>query len=159
MKWRWVREDVVIAIQAEQIAGHGGRPGIRDRGLLASALARPQNKVACGSPTVSGLAAAYAGGIILNHPFVDGNKRTGFLTTYVFLDLNGWDLTASEAVDAVVALATKKIDEAGFSSWLKAILSVFASSWRRRDFFFGLRAGSFSAVEWRAASPPPTRCR
>jgi death-on-curing protein len=121
MTWRWLREDVVIAMHGEQIAEHGGSPGIRDAGLLSSALARPQNQVAYGKPSVFNLAAAYAFGVIQNHPFVDGNKRTGFLAAYVFLDLNGWELVASEAeaVSAVMALATGEMDEAGFSDWLK----------------------------------------
>ncbi len=121
MTWRWLREDVVIAMHGEQIAEHGGRPGIRDMGLLSSALARPQNQAAYGKPSVFNLAAAYAFGVIQNHPFVDGNKRAGFLAAYVFLDLNGWELVASEAeaVSAVTALATGEMDEAGFSDWLK----------------------------------------
>ena len=121
MTWRWLREDVVIAMHGEQIAEHGGSPGIRDAGLLSSALARPQNQVAYGKPSVFNLAAAYAFGVIQNHPFVDGNKRAGFLAAYVFLDLNGWELVASEAeaVFAVMALATGEMDESGFSDWLK----------------------------------------
>ena len=121
MTWRWLRGDVVIAMHGEQIAEHGGSPGIRDAGLLSSALARPQNQVAYGKPSVFNLAAAYAFGVIQNHPFVDGNKRAGFLAAYVFLDLNGWELVASEAeaVSAVMALATGEMDEAGFSDWLK----------------------------------------
>ena len=121
MTWRWLREDVVIAMHGEQIAEHGGSPGIRDAGLLSSALARPQNQVAYGKPSVFNLAAAYAFGVIQNHPFVDGNKRAGFLAAYVFLDLNGWELVASEAeaVAAVMALATGEMDEAGFLDWLK----------------------------------------
>lgn len=121
MTWRWLREDVVIAMHGEQIAEHGGSPGIRDAGLLSSALARPQNQAAYGKPSVFNLAAAYAFGVIQNHPFVDGNKRAGFLAAYVFLDLNGWELVASEAeaVSAVMALATGEMDEAGFSDWLK----------------------------------------
>jgi death-on-curing protein len=122
MTWRWLVEGVVIAMQGEQISEHGGSLGIRDAGLLSSALARPQNQAAYGDPSVFDLAAAYAFGIIGNHPFVDGNKRTGFLAAYVFLDLNGWELIASEveAVTAVLALATNEMDEAGFASWLKA---------------------------------------
>lgn len=122
MTWRWLMEGVVIAMHGEQISEHGGSLGIRDAGLLSSALARPQNQAAYGEPSVFDLAAAYAFGIIRNHPFVDGNKRTGFLATYVFLDLNGWELIASEveAVAAVLALAANEMDEAGFASWLKA---------------------------------------
>lgn len=121
MTWQWLRQDVVIAIHDEQIAEHGGHPGIRDLALLLSALARPKNKAAYQTSSVFDLAAAYTAGIILNHPFVDGNKRTGFIATYVFLILNKWTLTASEAeaVDAVLALAVKEIDETSFSKWLK----------------------------------------
>ena len=112
---------MVIAIHSEQIAQHGGTPGILDEGLLSSALARPQNQVGYGDPSVFDLAAAYAFGIISNHPFVDGNKRTGFLAAYVFLVLNGWELDAAEshAVEAVLDLATGKIDEPAFSMWLE----------------------------------------
>ena len=84
MTWHWLIEGVVIAVHGELIAEHGGSPGIRDAGLLASALARPQNRAAYGEPSVFDLAAAYAFGIIGNHPFVDGNKRTGFPAAYVF---------------------------------------------------------------------------
>ena len=121
MTWRWLREDAVIAMHSEQIAEHGGRPGIRDAGLLSSARARPQNKAAYGESAVFDLAAAYAFDIISNLPFLDGNKRTGFLAAYVFLYLNGWELMASEAetVAAVLALALKEMDEAGLSNWLK----------------------------------------
>ena len=122
MSWRWLMEGVVIAMHDEQLAEHGGSPGIRDVQLLASALARPQNQAAYGKPSVFDLAAAYSFGIIRNHPFVDGNKRTSFLAAYVFLDLNGWELRASEAeaVTAVLALAKGEMDEAGFSNWLKS---------------------------------------
>ncbi|MGA2935722.1 MAG: type II toxin-antitoxin system death-on-curing family toxin [Syntrophobacteraceae bacterium] len=121
MTRRWLLEGVVIAVHGEQVAEHGGSPGIRDAGLLSSALARPQNQAVYGEPSVFNLAAAYAFGIIRNHPFVDGNKRTGFLAAYVFLDLNGWELTASEAeaVAVVLASASSEMDEAGFADWLK----------------------------------------
>lgn len=112
---------MVIATHDEQIAEHGGHPGIRDRGLLASALARPQNKSAYQKESVFNLAAAYAAGIIFNHPFIDGNKRTGFLAACTFLYLNGWNLSApeAEAVDAVLALAVREMDEANFAQWLE----------------------------------------
>ncbi len=122
MTWRRLIEGAVIAMHGEQISEHGGSLGIRDAGLLSSAIARPQNLAAYGEPSVFDLAAVYAFGIIRNHPFVDGNKRTGFLAAYVFLDLNGWELISSEveAVAAVLALATNEMDEADFASWLKA---------------------------------------
>jgi death-on-curing protein len=121
MTWRWLNEAVVIAMHDEQIAEHGGSVGIRDAGLLSSALSRPRNQCAYGDPDVFTLAAAYAFGIIRNHPFFDGNKRTAFLAAYVFLDLNGWELTApeAEAVTAVLALAPREMEETDFAAWLK----------------------------------------
>ena len=118
--WRWLVEGIVIAVHAEQIAEHGGGDGLRDRGLLSSALARPRNLAGYGMPTVFDLAAAYACGIIQNHPFIDGNKRSGFLAAYVFLALNGWKLIAAEAsaVEAVLALASGGMSEAEFAAWL-----------------------------------------
>ena len=120
--WLWLVEGVVIAVHAEQIAEHGGSDGIRDRGLLSSALDRPRNLAGYGMPTVFDLAAAYALGIMQNHPFIDGNKRTGFLAAYVFLALNGWKLIAAEAsaVEAALALASGRMSEAEFAGWLKA---------------------------------------
>ena len=120
--WRWLVEGIVIAVHAEQIAEHGGSNGLRDRGLLSSALARPQNLAGYGTLTVFDLAAAYAYGIVQNHPFIDGNKRTGFLPAYVFLALNGWKLIAAEAsaVEAVLALASGGMSEAEFAAWLTA---------------------------------------
>ncbi|NEX13155.1 MAG: type II toxin-antitoxin system death-on-curing family toxin [Prosthecochloris sp.] len=122
MSWRWIVDEVVLAIHDEQIAEHGGSTGIRDACLLSSALARPQNQAKYSDdPSVFDLAASYAYGIIRNHPFVDGNKRTGFLAAYVFLNINGWQLKSSEAeaVNAVVDLAAGKVDEPSFSIWLK----------------------------------------
>jgi len=121
-------EGVVIALHDEQLAEHGGGVGIRDAGLLSSSLARPRNQAVYGDPSVFGLAAAYAYGIVRNHPFVDGNKRTGFLAAYVFLDMNGWELMApeGEAVAAVLALAAGEMQESGFSDWLKTNSVVHA---------------------------------
>lgn len=121
MTWCWLKETVILAVHDEQIAEHGGRQGIRDIGLVSSALMRPQHLAAYENPSIFDLAAAYAFGIIKNHPFVDGNKRTGFLASYIFLVLNGWELMASEidAVTIVLALTEGKIEETTFSEWLK----------------------------------------
>ena len=121
MKWRWLKEEVLIAVHDEQLAEHGGAEGIRDSGLLSSALARPRNLAEYEKPSAFDLAAAYAAGIVRNHPFVDGNKRTGFLTAYMFLALNGWEMEAPEAnaAAAVLELSAGEIDEAQFSAWLK----------------------------------------
>jgi death-on-curing protein len=119
-QWRWLTKDVILAIHDEQLAEHGGRPGIRDMGLLESALARPMNRAAYGEPTVFDLAAAYAFGIIRDHPFVDGNKRVAFLAAALFLVDNGFEIAAKD--DAIVAivlsLADGAIDEPAFALWL-----------------------------------------
>ena len=122
MSWRWLLDEVVIAIHDEQIAVHGGSSGIRDAGLISSALSRPKHMANYTDSSVFDLAAAYAFGIIRNLPFVDGNKRTGFLAAYVSLNINGWELrsTEVEAVNAVIDLAAGEMDEPGFSAWLKA---------------------------------------
>ena len=118
----WLDVDIVLDIRAEQLALFGGGDGARDRGLLESALARPLNKFAYGEADLAVLAAAYAFGIARNHPFVDGNKRIGFTTAILFLELNGCRFTASEA-DATLktlALAAGELNEADYSGWLKA---------------------------------------
>lgn len=121
MIWNLLLKGVIIAIHNEQVAEHGGICGIRDDGLLDSALARPQHQSCYCSASVFDLVAAYASGIIRDHPFTDGNKRTAFLASYVFLVINGWQLQASEidALNVVLALATGEIDEAAFSNWLQ----------------------------------------
>jgi death-on-curing protein len=103
------------------LAEHGGRSGIRDEGLLDSALGRPQNLFLYQKPTIFELASAYAFGISKNHPFIDGNKRAAFLTTYIFLGRNGWLLSAPE-VEATVKtlqLASGQISESEFAIWLE----------------------------------------
>lgn len=108
-------------LHAESLAVHGGANGVRDMGLLESALARPQNLHAYGEGDAAALAAAYAFGIIRNHPFVDGNKRIGFVTAAVFLEANGYRFMAPEAdvVMRTLALAASEIDEAEFAAWLR----------------------------------------
>ncbi len=116
----WLSKNVILAVHDEQIAENGGRAGIRDLGLLASAMARPLHLYSYESPTIVELAAAYAVGIILDHPFVDGNKRTGFLAAYIFLAMHGLKISASEAevVRVVLDLAQGKTDEKEFCIWL-----------------------------------------
>jgi death-on-curing protein len=111
----------VLAIHEELLVAHGGAAGIRDRGLLESALARPQHIAAYADPDIFDLAAAYASGIVRNHPFIDGNKRTGFMAAYTFLGLNRQQLVASEAeaTAAVLELAAGTLPEAGFAAWLR----------------------------------------
>ena len=117
----WVQRSVVLIAHDESLAAHGGASGVRDMGLLESALARPQNQFAYGETDVAALAAAYAFGIIRNHPFVDGNKRTAFMTAVLFLERNGLRFVSSE-VDATLktlSLAASEIDEAEFAAWLR----------------------------------------
>jgi len=118
---QWVLLETVLALQERLLAEFGGLGGLRDAGLLDSALARPRQLFAFGKPDLFDLAAAYAYGLVRNHPFLDGNKRIGFTTTLVFLELNGCRCTASE-VDATVktlALAARDLNEAGYAAWLK----------------------------------------
>ena len=124
MTWEWVNHSVVLAIHDEQIAEHGGASGIRDSGLLDSALARPVNLAAYGDRDVSELAAAYAFGIVKNHPFVDGNKRVAFVVMRTFLLLNGSDLSAEPeaCVVKMLAVAEGTIDQDQFAKWLRGQL-------------------------------------
>ena len=117
----WVLETVVLAMQGRLLAEHGGASGVRDAALLGSALVRPQQLLAHADPDLYGLAAAYASGIVRNHPFVDGNKRTAFMTAYLFLARNGLRLLASEvdAAQVVNALAANELDEAEIAAWLR----------------------------------------
>jgi death-on-curing protein len=117
----WVDGRVARALHTRLLALYGGAPGLRDEGLLQSALARPRQLFTYGeSPNLIDMAAAYTAGIVRNHPFVDGNKRTGFVVGVLFLETNGYRFTAPEedATRVVLDLATGLIDEKGFVSWL-----------------------------------------
>lgn len=118
----WLQEAIVLALHERLLAEHGGATGIRDRALLESALARPHHLAAYGDPDLCDLAAAYAYGIVRNHPFVDGNKRVAFMAAYVFLARNSRRLTApeSEATTTTLALAAGEIDDDAFAAWLRA---------------------------------------
>lgn len=117
----WLDTDIVLDIHAEQLAIFGGGDGIRDLGLLESALARPLNKFAYGETDLAALAAAYAFGIARNHPFVDGNKRAAFGSMIVFLGLNGIDLDVppEDATAIILEVAAGGIDEDGLARWLR----------------------------------------
>ena len=117
----WLTAELVIAIHDEQLREFGGPPGLRDLGMLGSALGRPQNKWSYGETDFAALAAAYAFGIVRNHPFVDGNKRASFLSLITFLGLNGIEFLADEAEATVIIqdLAAGKVDEAGLTRWIK----------------------------------------
>ena len=126
MDYTWVESDIVLAIHEEQLAEHGGADGVRDMGLLESALARPQNLLAYGSPDLADLAAAYAAGIARNHPFVDGNKRTAWVVAETFVELNGAEIAADDAsaYEAMLGLAEGRIDENAFAAWMRPQLKL-----------------------------------
>jgi death-on-curing protein len=118
----WIEERDVVAIHDRLLALHGGAAGLHDRGLLESALARPrQHHAYAHTSDIIEMAALYTAGIVRNHPFVDGNKRTGFVIGVLFLELHGFDFKASEAdaTQAVMALAAGKLDEVAYTAWLR----------------------------------------
>jgi death-on-curing protein len=116
----WVDASIVLAVNDAQLSEHGGASGVRDSGLLESALARPRNRYAYGKASLHALAASYAHGIAKNHPFLDGNKRTSLVVCELFLNLNGIELTASD--EAVVMtwlnLASGDISEVDLEAWI-----------------------------------------
>ncbi|MGQ0660946.1 type II toxin-antitoxin system death-on-curing family toxin [Sphingosinicella sp.] len=124
--WIWVTVAVAKAAHAEQLAEHGGGEGVRDEGLLESAMARPLNLAAYGGPDAAELAAAYAFGLARNHPFVDGNKRTAAVVSETFLVLNGRALEATDAevVVAFLALAAGELSEAELADWFRERLAA-----------------------------------
>ncbi len=119
--WVWIERAIIFAVHNEQLAEHGGRAGIRDEGLLESALARPLNLVAYGNPDFADLAAAHGFGIARNHPFIDGNKRTAFVSAELFLAINGYELAADDAecVLTMLSLAAGDLDEAALATWVR----------------------------------------
>ena len=121
MGWLWIEAAVVWAIHEAQLSEHGGSAGVRDLGLLESALVRPLNLAAYEQTDVAALAAAYAFGIARNHPFIDGNKRTAWVCCELFMMLNGFALSAdnASALPVMLSLAAGEISEAGFADWLR----------------------------------------
>ena len=120
--WVWVNASAVRAVHDRQLADHGGGDGVRDAGLLASALGCPENVAAYGDADGAALAAAYALGIAKNHPFVDGNKHTAWVVARLFLMLNGVRLmfAPAEAIAAMEGLAAGRMDEAALAAWFRA---------------------------------------
>lgn len=118
----WIDAEVLLLLHRAALAEHGGLDGVRDRGLLESALSRPLNLHACeGEADLCRLAASYASGIVRNHPFADGNKRAAFLAAVVFLEINGMvpELDEGQAIAAVLDLAAGDLPEEGFAAWLR----------------------------------------
>lgn len=121
MTWRWIDQRALLLLHAQSLAEHGGGEGLRDQGLLESALARPENLAAYGNPDFAELAASYGLGLAKNHPFIDGNKRAAFLAVGLFLYLNGYRLRAAqaEATLTMLAVAGSEITEAEFATWIR----------------------------------------
>lgn len=120
---KWLSVDMVLAFHDEQLAHFGGAEGVRDLGLLESGLARPRNRHQYDpGASIFDLAAAVGAGIIRNHPFVDGNKRTGLVAIAVFLSLNGWrfDPDQAEEVQVILALAAGEMEEDDLARWIEA---------------------------------------
>lgn len=124
--WVWIDSALIHAVHDEQLAEHGGGTGVRDLNLLESAMARPQQLDNYGSPDAADLAASYGYGISRNHPFIDGNKRTGFVALELFLALNGLELTATDAdcVLTMLSVAAGDLDEVAFAEWIRQHLQA-----------------------------------
>jgi death-on-curing protein len=118
----WIRQDVILAFHERLLAEHGGSAGLREPGLLESAMDRPKNLFAYSNPTLHDLAASYGFGLVKNHPFIDGNKRIGLAAAILFLELNNLKFTATEedGVLRTLALAAGEMSEAAFAAWLEA---------------------------------------
>ena len=119
--WTWLGSELVLAVHDEQLVEHGGGTGVRDSNLLESALARPEQLACCGTTDAADLAASYGFGISRNHPFVDGNMRTGLVALELFLALNGFELVADDAqcVVNMLKLSSGDLPEADFANWIR----------------------------------------
>jgi death on curing protein len=119
--WVWLDSAVILAVHDEQLAEHGGIAGIRDTGMFESAMQRAPNLAAYGTPDFADLAASYGVGLAKNHAFLDGNKRTAFVATELFLALNGYQLNANDVACTLTMLsvAAGDIDEPAFAAWIR----------------------------------------
>lgn len=117
----WITKPILLSVHGELLSRFGGLAGIRDEGLLDSALNRPLHLFNYGNPTLFQMAASYSHGMVKNHPFLDGNKRTGFMAAYIFLGVNGWFLEApeEEAVLETLSLAAGESSEEAYAAWLE----------------------------------------
>ncbi|HTH79287.1 MAG TPA: type II toxin-antitoxin system death-on-curing family toxin [Ramlibacter sp.] len=134
MSWHWIDKRALLLLHGESLAEHGGGAGVRDEGLLDSALARPQHLAVYGEPDFADLAASYGLGLAKNHPFIDGNKRAAFLAVGLFLFLNGRRLQAdqAEATIAMLSVAAGDITEAEFATWIRDHTAKTSASARSR---------------------------
>ena len=119
--WRWIERDAVLTIHERQLAEHGGAEGVRDPGVIESALARPQHLATYATPDAADLATAHAFGIAKNHGFIDGNKRAAWVTARLFLADNGWriEFAPTDAVEIMVRVAAGLVDEDDLASWFR----------------------------------------
>lgn len=119
---KWLPREAFLAMHERQLSEHGGGEGLRDKGMLESALMRPQHKFAYGEPDLFDLAAAYAYGIARNHPFIDGNKRTALVAPRTFLLINGYQISASkeDRLQTFLALAAGELSEEELASWFRS---------------------------------------
>ena len=126
---RWLDRRIALAIHDRQLADHGGASGIRDEGLLESALARPQQHAAYATPDLAELAALYAIAIAHNHPFIDGNKRTAYVALELFLAKNGASFVASDTdcVLMMLGMASRELDDDAFVAWVRANMRLTVS--------------------------------
>lgn len=124
----WIEKQALVLLHETTLSDHGGSPGLRDEGLLDSALARPLNLATYGEPDLADLAASYAFGLAKNHAFVDGNKRAAFLALGLFLALNGLTLEVDQpdAIRTILALASGDLDESGLATWIRRHSSASA---------------------------------
>jgi len=124
--WKWINRQVLLLLHDESLAEHGGSSGLRDEGLLDSALARPLNLALYEQPDVSELVASYGIGLAQNHAFVDGNKRVAFLAIGLFLSINGYRLAAiqAEATLTMLDVASGNINEAALADWIRRHIQV-----------------------------------
>ena len=122
--WKWINRQVLLLLHDESLAEHGGASGLRDEGLLDSALARPLNLALYEQPDLASLAASYGVGLAKNHAFVDGNKRVAFLAIGLFLSINGYRLvtTQADATMTMLDVAAGEIEEAAFAQWIRTHL-------------------------------------
>jgi death on curing protein len=120
-QWKWLNRQVLLLLHAESLAEHGGAPGLRDEGLLDSALARPLNLDLYEQPDLASLAASYGTGLAKNHAFIDGNKRAAFLAVGLFLAINGWrlDATQAQATLTMLSVASGDLSETEFAAWIR----------------------------------------
>lgn len=120
-EWKWLSRQAIEIIHREQLLEHGGLPGLKDENALEAALARPKHKAAYGEPHLFELAAAYVFGIARNHPFADGNKRTSFLSAYVFLRIHGYQIEAEQGqiIAFMQEVAAGNVDKTGIAAFLK----------------------------------------